>query len=183
MLVCVCSMWHQLLSLWSSSCKYLVFVSRLTPQSALQSLNYPVSGSQTIVVLTCDNRKSIINNKNNISLSFIIHKNQMHFTSIFMDRWITVKMLCKKGLMFLKYIYITAFYFFLLSFTEQPSLYCRGGEQWRHLSANGKPDTEGATNGVSSCLSGGPECLFCCFSTLIVSSELSLREIDLFRLQ
>ena len=114
MLVCVCSMWHQLLSLWSSSCKYLVFVSRLTPQSALQSLNYPVSGSQTIVVLTCDNRKSIINNKNNISLSFIIHKNQMHFTSIFMDRWITVKMLCKKGFMFPRYIYITAFYFFLL---------------------------------------------------------------------
>ena len=38
----------------------------------------------------------------------------MHFTSIFMDRWITVKMLCKKGLMFLRYIYITAFYFFLL---------------------------------------------------------------------
>ena len=40
----------------------------------------------------------------------------MHFTSIFMDRWITVKMLCKKGLMFLRYIYITAFYFFLLSY-------------------------------------------------------------------
>ena len=38
----------------------------------------------------------------------------MHFTSIFMDRWITVKMLCKKGFMFLRYIYISAFYFFLL---------------------------------------------------------------------
>ena len=31
-----------------------------------------------------------------------------------MDRWITVKMFCKKGFMFLRYIYITAFYFFLL---------------------------------------------------------------------
>ena len=114
MLVCVCSMWHQLLSLWSSSCKYLVFVSRLTPQSALQSLNYPVSGSQTIVVLTCDNRKSIINNKNNkISLLLFI-KITCILHPIFMDRWITVKMLCKKGFMFLRYIYITAFYFFLL---------------------------------------------------------------------
>ena len=106
----------------------------------------------------------------------------MHFTSIFMDRWITVKMLCKKGLMFLRYIYITAFYFFLLS-TQQPSLYSRDEEQWRHLSANRKPATGGATNSGSSCISGGLECLFCCFSTLIVSSELSLREIDLFRLQ
>ena len=105
----------------------------------------------------------------------------MHFTSHFHGSVDYCKNVVQKGF-HVSQIYLYHGFLFLPS-SEQPSLYRRDGEQWRHLSANRKLDTEGATNSGSSCISGGLECLFCCFSTLIVSSELSLREIDLFRLQ